>query len=191
MKIITTIALIASFVFLPRHEAAAQPPNNLNSVAACGVAVVVIAVGAVIVYQLKSLCDRVLPPIKNPPTPPSQTNSPSIKMMAQNIPAITLNLSDEGVNYGDISAAGFKDRSGNLYHTIFSSTLQSSTNLLNWKPECSVTGWVSSETMCMVCYCGGLPQSTNWCSMGSPTITCNLGTAGASPPSKFFRLVSQ
>lgn len=78
MKTAVTAVLVAAFLFWPvtpppRAEIRAEEPK-ISTAVECVMALLVLGVGAVAVYQLIKLC-RKLPPLPAPDPPPPPTNS--------------------------------------------------------------------------------------------------------------------
>lgn len=133
----------------PTANAVAQPECN----AGIAIAIVVIVVGAYVIYKLYKFCKRVLPPTPPPaPPPPTQTNNPAgyqtgngfkaasgqilasetMTFSTNGAPEILLNPADEVV-YA-IEAYGYTAPDGSLYHSYMDMKLATSTNLVDWDP---------------------------------------------------------
>lgn len=190
----TTVALIAGLCLLGTPQSAPaqddQPPFGIE----CGIALVIIGIGVVVTVSLWRTCQRCLPPTEPPAQPPAtnsipktnsvpSTNSPSHHKLPK--------LTDASFAYYDVSSMTLSntDTSGNSYRVWFTGTVQSSTNLNNWKNEITVNGWASSTEVITVYTVNGVPVSTNWTTLGSGTNVVEIPSLNADEPQKFFRVV--
>ena len=187
----TTAALIAGLCLLGAPEPGRAQDPFLEE---CGVAIVVIGIGIVIAIPLVRICQRCLPPTEPPAQPPAtnsiprtnsvpSTNSPSHHKLPR--------LSDDAFSFYDVSSMTLSntDLSGNPYHVWFTGTVQSSTNLNDWKNEVTLNGWASSAEVITVYTVNGVAVSTNWTTLGSGTNVVEIPSIDAAEPQKFFRVV--
>jgi len=111
------------------------------------------------------------------------------------------NSASTGVNMWNIyeyakTNSAFRDPSGYLYTVLMAATVLSSTNLVAWQKECSVTGWLSSASTLQVWYTNGTPIMTNfyWSGVGTDTNSFSFPLNLVSPdtvPQKFFRMSAE
>lgn len=194
MTYVVTGALVALMALAPlsmANEPVAPVPADSNMIAECGMAMVVLVVGAIVYIKLKQLCDAKLGPPGTGTPPPTSAGS-KIKLTpstsSQGTPALTLNMSDSSLRSIDISAQGYTDGLGYPYYASVSGTIMSSTNMAAWLPVCTVTGWVSPATIVFVCYTNGVPTSTNWGSRTSAPIACDPHECGPMQPQRYFQV---
>jgi hypothetical protein len=195
MKILLTSSLVLALLVEP-IKAPAQPSSQNPNVAELPCAIVILIVGGIVAYKLVNFCQKHLPPSNPPPPPPTPppqpTNSaPNIRsnVAQEPSPPVLPPLILTNDICCDISGCGWYDPSNSEYTTMFSYTIQSSTNLIQWQNECSVTGWVSDTTIVTELYTNGVSQSTNWdFNWQQQTNVLALPFVPATAPNKFFRL---
>lgn len=194
---LTTALLVASFVALtPSSIQADDQPNEPDNPVVAGC--VVIAVGIVVYWGLSKLCDKVLPPTTKPVTPPPvvpppiiQTNSvptncptcPKKKLMG------VLNT-DQGVTMANIAAFAFPDvQASNTvnFTTMFATVVESSRDMTTWKPECTITGYLSSAGSLVAYYTNGVLAMTTYAPNRVGLHQSDLDMTGGAG-SKLFRL---
>lgn len=195
--------------------------NTYDNVALWGAcAVVVLVIGAVVVYNICKI--RVPPPPTNnppPPPPPPRTNRPPrrtapgansgwVPMTLGSGPTVTNSIPDSQIWSMSISVGdGLWDtnnpQSPTPYFQVIAGPLtglESSTNLIDWY-RCSLMGWVSSNGFMYVVYDGfGSPMITNysgynrssppWMLFGSETNLTEMGF-WLDGQKKFFRYIPQ
>ena len=173
------------------------PPDDATAAMAC----FVVVIGGIIAVGLWKICKCIpdpgdiphpqVPPPTNPPPVINPTNAPPT-----NVPPnkhwwqkFTLNVPTQ-LPQRSIASWGYQDQSGHTYESLVSYAIQSSTNLVNWQTECTVTGWLSSGAAFWAYYSNGVPLVTTYSDSYSQTnyVPWNLGTGDE--PSKSFRLIS-
>ena len=174
-RTLLTVLLASLIIAAPIHRARALVPE-------CAIALVVLGVGVVCYFGLKSMCKN-LPPTEAPPPPPSPkctncnpahpdwpcTNCPPLKgvelksLVWNDGSSIVVNMSDDAVFAGQITNTLTEtDPYGYPYTKLFSFRMDTSENLTEWN-TLSATGWLSQAAMIAVIYAGdGKPVSTNW-----------------------------
>ena len=188
VRTVTGLTIIA-LLLNPQPKAKAQ--SNPKVIAEFCVGLVVVAVGAIVIYKLCKVAKKLVPPVTPPTPPPPPTNAPPATnhfafQASSDTPLPVLNLGgDEGEVY-DISSSGLLDPDGNRFVYLYVLTLMSSTNLGQWSEECTVTGWCSASWFVAVSYNAGVPVDTNW----SRTAVNTLNSGGCSTSSKFFKVTS-
>lgn len=184
---VLTYALIASLA-----TAGVMTPRKAKATVAiaCAIAVTVIIVGFVVCIKLNELCKKIPPSHpEEPPENPSTTNSAAdIKISADVAPMPRVSLEDDNAYDGYNYQFQHRDPWGNNYTAHFSTTLQSSTNLPNWKTECGIKGWVSSAFMLTVYSTNGVPFYTNICTLNAVNISPQCVLPGYGSEWKLFRL---
>jgi len=163
--VITTIAALV-LLQAPDQSFAQDDPDPW--LIECGAGLVVLGVGVVIIVGLIHMCNRCLPtedPPVQPPAPPL-TNSPPVT----NIPPrkVSLALTDQAISYHDVSSMTLSnaDSHGNGFRVWFHGTVQSSTNLNDWKNEYTINGWASATELVTVYTVDSIPVSTNRSPLG-------------------------
>jgi hypothetical protein len=194
------VLLAVALLFINSNpiKAAPKPDGKVWEYLIC--AALVVGVGAVVVVGLKKICSKLpTPPPTDPPPPPPPTNPPPI-LNPTNAPPTNpptkpwykkiLSLTDANANAYDISGYAIPDRyapAGADYKTIVSMTLQSSTNLVDWGEEFSLTQWVSDYGMFNAYYRGGSNLLNTYSGLGV-TNYVPLDIGSGDEPKKFFRM---
>jgi hypothetical protein len=142
----------------------AQEPQPKSVAVPCIVGGAILVGGVWVAWEIKKLCDRVLPPCTNNcvPPPPS-TNAPPSKPPQRTNNTPRLALAGAAVQAWSFDGATCeKDPAGNDYVAMLSGRFQTSTNLSDWGDLCSFTGWVSPAYVLTI-WTGadGVPISTN------------------------------
>lgn len=178
MKTLLAALIIAALALQPRR-ASADPEPQVAPVVGC--AIVVIGVGATIVWGLWKICDRVFPkaPTNPPPPPPPGTNGPTNKVTS----TVSSSLID------DVS-------------TVFHLAVESCTNLAApvWIREARITGTMNGGQVVFVTEAAG-QVATSAANIGTMTyhgetywaITNDIhALVDGLPPrkEKFWRLVA-
>lgn len=127
-----------------RADPAPEPPHW-----AAGCAVVI--TGIIIIWGLRKLC-KMLPPGPPAQPPPHGTNQPPHEAAFALTSPGRLDLPDVSLTI-----------STNWQMTV--TTFQSSTNLVNWHDEYTVTNWYSPDQLVSVCASNGVPLQTNFLSV--------------------------
>ena len=160
----TSITFLLVFVLLLsfplEQRARANPPKPAVVVETC--AVVVLIVGGIVIYKLASFCKTHLPPPPAPDPPPAPPPTNSVPKVEMQFPVQLPQLVFSNDVCRDVSGYGWMDASNSEYTVMFRYAVESSTNLVQWRQECSVTGWVSDETVCIEVCTNSIPASTNW-----------------------------
>lgn len=184
MKIPVTFILCASLALAPFTASPSDsnpPPDNKQPMF---LACVVLIVGAVVVYGLLKICQKIpTPPAPPPPPPPPPrppgTNTNHIGKSAWVMPR--LQIPDQQVD-------------SMSQWTMLVARFESSEDLLHWSPCLYVTNWVSfSNVVCVAVDASG-PVATNWLDGPWPTgeVICDFGNLAALIPAgerRFYRLV--
>jgi hypothetical protein len=197
----TPTAILTAALLWPQSAKAEDTKPQFPAVP-CIITIVVVGTGAVIVVGLTKLC-KLLPPSPPPPSPPPPpppcctntppcTNCPPAATQTSTSLVNATSFTDEAVEALDISGYTFEnlDPNGLPYKTIFTINMESSTNVVNWYTNLTVTGWKSdSYVICVFANQSG-PFLTNAAALtqGRATVSCTL------PPEprqerQFFRLV--
>jgi hypothetical protein len=95
--------------------------------------------------------------------------------------------SDDAVIEGDISDAGYLDPQGALYTTMWATMIESTTNFLSWRDECSITSYVSSAGRFIGYWTSGVPALCTYAPRSMITNYADFDLERGAP-SKFFRL---
>lgn len=155
MKIKTTITVVLVIVmaveqpiYATSKSGSEQPGPSL--VAELVFATIVLTVGLIIVWQLKKLCNRVLP---NPPRPPQPTNAVpqsagigiGIEKQHFTIPAT---VTMQNMYQIEELSPEFNDPSGNRYTHILLCGIKSSANLVDWSDEGRFCAWFNDDYFC-------------------------------------------
>lgn len=201
---VVTFLLVLSILILPiRVQAQDKGKDDPEpKVAACGVAigVLVLAGGVVVVIKLKDWCDRIVPPLEPPPPPPPVviTNTPCTncpptntfaKMWKSEVNPPVLVLAEQGMEKLDVYSYGWKDMEDFSYHTLIRGTVQTSTNLSNWKAAFEMRTWISAAHLLTVIYdSNGIPVSTNYTAGATNETYVELPAASPPPNVSFFRV---
>lgn len=190
-----TLTLIVCLATLSPTTAPAQHREFVEE----GVCAIIVAgVGAFVVYGLYQMCKKIpgVPPA-NPPPPPPPTNPPPV-LNPTNMPPTNpppkkhwwnfATLDGTRIPRWDISNYHIADNfSGLEYHTLCSLTLQSSTNLTQWRDEYNATGWISDAGVFFAYYQRGSNVLNTYCTMGTTNFAAiDIGTG--EEPRKFYRL---
>ncbi len=193
-NLITSLLVAALLLSFPSGQKARANPNPEWAMAGC--AVVVLVVGVVIVVSLANFCKHHLPPLDPPPPPPQNpTNNVSTNNVGHESVEVSQPLLPQLILTNDIcrdiSAYGYMDASNAEYTAMFACSIESSANLQSWRPDCTVTGWVSDMTVVTEIYSNGIPQSTNWLVNWQQQATNNVNlpfVPDMTSARKFFRL---
>lgn len=193
-----TALLVAALALIPAGTSKAQVKQPKLVAEVC-VAVVVIGVGVYVVYKINKLCKEKLGPppdggstnnpVPPPPQPPPKKSNiiSSYSSTFSDAPQVEM---PEDINEWDISTNGYIDPDGYPYTVLISFGLESSTNILNWQNEGSVTGWMSQNWIVTIAYSNSVPLNTNWTQF-SVGCTNSVTLPIAAAPTKFFRTVAQ
>lgn len=193
MKRATTVALVAALIgllFIPpvtRAQEPANPPQPKIVSYICGI--VVIGVGAVVVWNLWKFCKKVLPPTE----PGGATNAPPA--VSQIAPSTHINsaivLDDAAVQYQDITAQNLIDPVSKLPFTVrLDCALWTSTDAQNWSVQYRISGW-GSDTGILFLFsdAAGNPVLTNYCASAVVSaVPLDLGTG--KEPARFFKITA-
>lgn len=161
-------------------------------------AIIAAGVGAFIVYGLYQMCKKIpgSPPADPPPAPP--TNPPPV-LNPTNAPPTNpppkrkwyqwgKPIASQNIPRWDISSYHISDNfSGLEYHTLCSLTLQSSTNLVDWRAEYNATGWIGDAGIFFAYYQHGSNVLNTYCTMGTTNFAA-VDIGSGEEPRKFFRL---
>lgn len=190
-RFISTALVIALLIplFSPSSTSAQQQPPPKIAALVCGV--VVLGVGAVVVWNLYRLCKKLPPPDSNP----DATNAPpkiarfAISPATDQIPPISLD--DSAVQYQDITAQNFTDSVSGLPFTArLDCVLWTSADTKNWSVQYRITGWSSTAGVLFlfsdpVCN----PVLTNYCDLSvSSAVPLDIGTG--QEPVRFFKMTA-
>lgn len=146
MKTLISILLAASLITATCH--AQQQPKL---VAECVVLVVIGVTTAVIVVGLNSLCKKLPQPNSTIASPPACTNAPPSG--TNRAPAkLTMQLLTDDFTAYDLTdnPPQNTDPDGNPWLRYIEFTVQSSTNLTDWKPIACVTNWLNQTYLLTV-----------------------------------------
>lgn len=162
---------------------------------------VVIGMYAVIYFEMKKCCAKI-----NPAPPPNcqcepgsacgcnHPVGPEFVRLCDPAPAPPGNplvLTDEaGVGYYDVSTNSWVDPISGMQELLFMQTsLQSSTNLIQWQEEYAVTGWGSPSGWLFVFSRNGVPLATNY-AVGTFTNSVPIPLGNRIENKRFFRLAT-
>jgi hypothetical protein len=190
----TTVALIAGLCLLGAPQSGSAQEQQDPFLQECVIAIVVIGIGIIVAIPLVRICKRCLPPTEPPAQPPAtnsipKTNAPPV---TNSVPHHILpKLTDDSFSYYDVSSMTMSntDTSGNPYRVWFTGTVQSSSNLNDWKNEVTINGWASSAEVITVYTVNGVAVCTNWTTLASGTNVVEIPSIDAAEPQKFFRVV--
>jgi hypothetical protein len=110
---------------------------------------------------------------------------------------------DSGINIYSLPAAygnpSYSDGYGSYWTELAAWQIQTSTNMVNWQPVCTITSWISPVVCETLVYTNGVPVYTNlsigptaWMGTNSPagnTNECDLPITlwNSSEPRRFYR----
>lgn len=184
MKTKTICLLLIGLLCASTVHAQEPQPNSVAVPCIVGGAIIVGGVWAA--WEIKKLCDRVLPPCTNNcvPPPPS-TNAPPSNPTQRTNKAPRLTLTSTGQAWSFDGSTCEKDPAGNSYCRMIAARFQTSTNLIDWGDLCSFTGWVSPGYVLTI-WTGadGVPISTN-CDLIGTDVTVALPELSGSR--RFFK----
>lgn len=198
---VIAVLICASLVSLsPTSPSQAQSSGpKIVAQVVCGI--LVIGVGVVIYFGLKKMCANIPSPGAPPTPPPAPPTNPPPIMNPTNSPPSTnkppwwkriFNMTDNNASAFNISTYSIVDIYGApkdlaYYHTLVSFTLQSSTNLVDWRDELSVTQWVSDYGVFNAYYQGGSNVLNTYSGLGTTNyVPLSIGTGDE--PMKVFRV---
>jgi len=196
MKLLITLLLVTAILSITpiKHEVRAQPKLIEYIV----VGAIALGVGVVIVVGLKSMASKI-PALTPPPAPP--TNPPPV-MNPTNAPASTNGtkpwykriFGSKAPSMIDISAYQVHDTFSTYkalvnYDTMIGFKIESSTNLVEWRTELMVTGWISGNGKFLACWRDGV-NVTNTYTYGVADVTnyVPLDIGSGDEPMKVFRV---
>ncbi len=187
------ILILCSCLFISQADARPDQQEDQEPLAgACVLGMIILGVGVVIIISLKKMCNRCLPPPHDPPQPPCPTTNHTYSASASLAPGtISLPLSDDAVQCYDVSSYSFEhnDPNGYPYLLWFTCVIESSTNLSNWRSKCTINGWASASTICLLLSDeNGEPVCTNFVSRTSSSISGQLPGLVADADRQFFRV---
>jgi len=95
----------------------------------------------------------------------------------------------------NIAGAGYRDARSNVYNTMITAALESSTNAIDWVQECAITGYISSAAAHFSYWSNGVPIVSTYNEnliAGGGTITnyVPFSIGSGDEQSKMFRLTS-
>ena len=199
MKKILSLLLIVCFT--ASTFPADPPPRKQTTVA---MACFVVVIGGIVAVGLWKLCKCIPnPPKPNDPPPPPPTNPPPIINPTNPPPVVTnkppwwkrpfssLQVQTNAVKQFDIAHLNYRDGT-NLYHTMLTARLESSSDAQSWQPACTITGWISPSSATWAYYTNGVPAVVTYSSplAESQTNFVPLEIGTGTEPQKMFRLVS-
>jgi len=183
------ILILASCLFVSQAQADTNDDGQLAG--ACIVAVAVIGVGLLLVISLTKMCKHCLPPPNDPPQPPASSTNHTASSYGNVTGTVSLPLSDEAVQCYDVSSYSFanRDPNGFPYLLWFTCVIESSTNLSNWRTQCTLNGWASATTIVTVWSDeNAQPVCTNFVPRSASSITGQMPSLVADTDRKFFRV---
>lgn len=191
MKRLVIAGLAIALVMAPIEESRSdETPQPKSALLICGL--VVLGVGAVVIWQLYKVCKR-LPPVDGSEIPPA-TNAPPAYTQAQIAAAVAsptaglATLSDDGARVLDISSLGYVDgNTGTYFIGRLDCQIQTSDNAISWVCAYRVSAWFGpAGSLYLFSDAAGNPVSTNYCRGGMGQIPLSLGTGRE--PARFFRV---
>lgn len=114
------------------------------------VAIIILTLAAIIIYQLSKLCRKFLTKPKAPPTDPNGDSVVKTRTTSDSLPSQVIPL-NPGVSWfgciapADQLAGDFQTPTGSFYYSIMDVVLETSTDLLNWAPLGTVTAWLAED----------------------------------------------
>lgn len=183
--------ILCSCLFVSQADAQSEDDDDPFA-GACAVAVIVLGAGILLALGLRNMCKHCLPPSKPPPQPPAPTTNHTYSASESFAPGtISLPLSDDAVQCYDVSSYSFEhnDPNGYPYLLWFTCVIESSTNLSNWRSKCTINGWASASTICLLLSDeNDQPVCTNFVSRTSSSISGQLPGLVADADRQFFRV---
>lgn len=191
MKRLVSLLLVVAFLLLPVNRSRSDDTQPKSALIICGL--VVLGVGAVVIWEIYKLCKR-LPPVDGTENPPA-TNAPPTYTQAQiaalaGPPPAVKTLTDDGARLLDISSLGYADgNTGTYFIGRLDCQIQVSDNAVSWVCAYRVAAWFGpAGTLYLFSDAAGNPVSTNYCRGGMGQVPINLGTG--KEPARFFRVTA-
>lgn len=183
--------LTAGVIVIPRLKARSSP-----GLALCGA--IMIGVGVVIVIELYQLCKKLFPPPPKPPPPPPEPCNCGMpgctcpKANAASQPPITLKLTDDNINFFDISNLGYVDpKTGAPILAWFSVKVMKSYDCITWSSRVQIQGWYSQSGITLQFDSPGFPSPWTMATylplQGTIEVPVDLGSV--TDPAGFFKLL--
>ena len=170
--------------WMPKNDRTNPKPNV--TVIECAMGVVILVIGAVVIYKIWHFCDKHLPTAQNPPTPP-QTNSTPVSF-TNVYPALILGTftNDAGWTCSDISGSP----ACAPYTVLASTTLSTSSNLANWQGVCTITQWWCKASMLTALYTNGQLANCSWTALaqGAAGMTNTVYVDSPRRQAAFFKM---
>ncbi len=197
-KLVSSVLAVALLLSTSPCYATDDPPDD-DPPTTIAMACFVIAIGGVVAVGLWKLCKAIpspgdIPhPVAAPPTNPPPIINPTNSVPTNKPPwwkFWTLNVASNTIHAQNIVGYGFLDYSNRVYDQMVDYSIESSTNLRDWRTECSVTGWLSSGAAFFAYYSNGVPLVTTYSTSYNQTnyVPWDMGTGRE--PNKMFRLLS-
>jgi hypothetical protein len=193
-----SVLLCAALLFIsPTPTVQAQPHRDVIEYLIVGA--LVIGVGAVVIIGLKTMASKIPAPTP-PPAPP--TNPPPV-MNPTNAPPTNnppkpwykriFSFSSSAIPQYNISTFQLTDQQSTekalvYYDTLISFSVQSTTNLIDWKYECTVTNWISASGMFSAYYRDGVNITNTYTHGSGWTNYVPIDIGSGDEAVKFFRI---